>query len=94
MGAFIKFLFITSILMSFVLAGITAFVLFLNMVLSLLFVTFSNNVISDGFALIGIWLPFDFAPIWLWLSTAAFAYLMYRFALISYTWCVRLIGKG
>lgn len=94
MGDLVKFLLAASMIISFILASIAAFVLVLNLILSLLFITVADNVFSDIFAMVNIWMPFNLSVIWLWLSTAAFAFLAYRLALVAYTWAGRLVSKS
>jgi len=88
------FLLKASVIISFILAGIVAFLLVMNMMLSLIMVTFNQNVFTDIFSLVTIWLPFNLEAIWLWLTTAAFAFLAYRITMVAYTWVARFITAG
>lgn len=74
----------------FILAGITAFIIMLNMAVSLAFVSFSAGAFSDVFAMVSMWLPFNLSVLLAWLMSAATAYIGYRLALTALIWVNRI----
>ena len=53
-------------------------------ILSGLVIVLSASVISDIFAIIQIWLPFNLVPVMLWLFTIASLYLTYKVARFAF----------
>lgn len=59
-------------------AMLFAFIVFLNFALSLTLVSMDANVLTDIFALIQIWLPFNLNVLLAWLVTATGLFFAYR----------------
>lgn len=82
-----------SIRIAFVLSGIFAFIIILNLSISLIFVTLNQSVLGDLFAIIQLWLPFNLNVLLAWLLAASTAYISYKLAVMSISWVNRVIGK-
>lgn len=79
--------------MSIVIAGIFSFVAVLNIATSMILVNLNQNVLTDIFAVIQIWLPFNLNVLLLWLIASSTAFILYRLSLASIIWINRLIGE-
>lgn len=77
---------------TFILAGIFAFVVVLNLATSMIFVSLNQNALSDVFAMIQIWLPFNLNVVLVWLIAASTAYITYKLSIMAITWLNRLLG--
>lgn len=71
--------------------SIFAFIVVLNLASSLLFVTLNQNALSDIFALIQIWLPFNLTVILSWFTTATLAYIVYRLSRVAFNFIDDLV---
>lgn len=61
-------------------AMVFAFIVFLNFALSLTLVGLNSNVLTDLFALVQMWLPFNLNVLLTWLFTVTSLYFVYRLA--------------
>lgn len=71
--------------------SIFAFIVVLNLAFQLLFVTLNQNVLSDLFAMIQMWLPFNLNVVLSWFVTALIAYSFYRLSKVAYQYLDDLI---
>lgn len=72
---------------------ITAVLVLMTYIITLLNITTSNTVISDIHAIIQIWLPFNLSVVLTWAVTAGTAYITYRLAIYTMTVINLFIGK-
>lgn len=80
MGEVIIRVAIWSIKASFFTALVLSFLAMLAIITSYLIVGFNLGVISDIYAIIQLWLPFNLNIIFVWITIAATAYFSYRLA--------------
>lgn len=76
----------------FIAAGITAFLILLNVALSLMFVAMNYSVVGDLLSLIQLWLPFNLNAVMGWVVTSSMFYVAYRLAVIAIAFMNRLIS--
>lgn len=76
--------------LGFIAAGIAATVILLNFAFGLVFVALNGNVLSDLFALVQLWLPFNLNSILSWLIVAVVFYVVYRLSVIAVNYVSRL----
>jgi len=55
---------------------------------------YNTSVLSDIFALVQVWLPFNLNIILIWLTVSATAYIAYKTAILSYVLLNTFIGKN
>lgn len=89
-----KTFFVWGIRISFIVAVLFAFIVVLNFAQSLLLVGFNSNVLTDVFALVQVWLPFNLNVLLSWTTTAASAYIIYRLAVAGLTFLNRLMNNS
>jgi len=77
--------------LGFVAAAILAFTVMLNYIFELLLVTLNGNVLTDIFAMIQVWLPFDLNVILLWFTTAVVFYVGYLLTVQAFKFIDMLI---
>lgn len=77
---------------TFVIAGIFAFIVVLNLAVSMIFVTLNQNVLSDLLAMVQIWLPFNLNVVFVWLIAASTAFIAYKLSVMAISWINRLLG--
>jgi len=75
----------------FISAAVIAFTVFLNYIFQLLLVTLNGNVLTDIFAMIQVWLPFDLNVILLWFTTAVVLYVGYLLTIQAFKFLDMLI---
>lgn len=78
--------------LGFIVAGVVAFVVLLNLGLSFFFVALNATVLADLFALLQMWLPFNLNALLGWVVAASAAYIVYRLAVIAIAYLNKLIG--
>lgn len=83
-----------AIRIAFVTAAVFAFIVILNFAVSFTYVSLNGNIISDIFAMMQMWLPFNLNTILLWLTTAVTAYFTYKMTIAAIIWLERLIGNS
>lgn len=66
-----------------VMAVIGGFLSILTLAVSGVIVALNQSVVNDLLILTQIWLPFNIAPIFLWLGTAVTMYLSYRVSIVA-----------
>lgn len=76
----------------FIAAGVTAFIIVLNLGLSLVFVQLNGNVLSDLLGFIQLWLPFNLNTLLAWLMSATVAYFIYRLSVVAIAYMDKLIS--
>lgn len=77
----------------FIMAGITTFIIVLNIAFSMVFVALNFGVVGDVLHLIQLWLPFNLNVLIAWVLTTSVAYVAYRLAVISIAYMNRLISN-
>lgn len=82
-----------TISLAFVIAAIFAFIVLLNLGLSMTLVTLNQNVLSDIFALVQMYLPFNLSVLLLWVVSASVAFISYKLAVMSIAWINRVMAK-
>lgn len=76
----------------FVMAGITAFIILLNIAFSMVFAALNFGVVGDILHMIQLWLPFNLNVLIVWILTTSVAYVSYRLAVIAIAYMSRLIS--
>lgn len=94
MGELVVFIIKWVVRVAFVMAGVFAFIVVVNLATSLIFVALNQNVLSDLFALIQMWLPFNLSVLLAWLTTASIAFITYKLAVMSLSWLNRILGQS
>lgn len=79
---------------SFVFAGILAFIMLLNFAYGFVFVTLNQNVLSDLFVMVQAWTPFNLGVLLSWIVASSTIYMTYRLTVASIAYVSRLVGHG
>lgn len=69
-----------------------AFSILLGVMTSYLVVGFNTSILSDIFAVIQIWLPFNLNILLIWMSLAATTYLTFRLSLMIFNLIDQYLG--
>lgn len=93
MGDFVVNVLRWTISLPFILAGLFAFIVLLNLAISIVGVTINQSVLGDLFAMIQMWLPFDLNAVLWWFTTASSAYFIYRLAIAGISWVHKFVGN-
>lgn len=83
MGEVAIALFKSLVKVSAVMAVIGGFLSILTLAVSGVIVALNQSVINDLIVIVQVWLPFNIAPIFLWLGTSVTMYLTYRVSIVA-----------
>lgn len=83
-----------AIKLAFVMAGVFAFIVVLNMGASLLRVALNGNIVSDILAMIQMWMPFNLNSLLAWITTSVTIYFTYRLTVAAIIWLERFLGAN
>lgn len=72
--------------------AVLAFFIVMNMGLSMILVGFNAGAFSDVYAIVSMWLPFNLNELFMWVTTASSAYILYRLAWVTVIWINRVLG--
>jgi len=89
-GDIIVFIFKMSIRVIFLFIVISAFLVFMSLLMTLLYTTLNVNVLSDLFTLLQMWLPFNLGVLLTWFSVAVFGFLYFKLLQFSYSFIKNL----
>lgn len=77
-----------------VLTGIFAFILVITLATSYLTISTNAGVLSDLFAIVQIWLPFNLSALITWIITASTAFIAYRLTIYSINYISAITGRS
>jgi len=78
---------------SFFAATAIALIIIIGLITTYLVIGFNVSVLSDIFALVQIWLPFNLNVLLLWIAVSATSYLTYRVSLMAYNLITSYLGR-
>lgn len=76
-----------------VLTGIFAFIVIVTLATSYVTIATNGGVISDLFAIIQIWLPFNLSALITWVITATTAFIAYRLTIYTINYISAITGR-
>lgn len=89
-GDIIVFIFKMSIRVIFLFIVISAFLVFMSLLMTFVYTSLNVNVLSDLFTLLQMWLPFNLEVLLTWFSVAVFGFLYFKLLYFSYSFIKNL----
>lgn len=81
-----------SVRISFVMVSIFAFIVVINLGLSMAFVALNGNLLTDILAFTQVWLPFDLNVLIGWALAASVSYVAYRLTMMGLMFLNKILG--
>lgn len=72
---------------------VMAFIIVFNIMISGLLVSLNLGVLTDIFAMVSMWMPFNFSVVLMWLMTVSMLFLAYRALMVGFDFLSRVLDN-
>lgn len=77
---------------TFLIGAIMMFIIILNIFINAMLVSLNGNILSDIFAMVSMWMPFNLGTVLVWLLSVGLMFLGFRLLMVAFNFLNKVLG--